>query len=74
VFADRGETYAVIIAGRYIDRLTRYHGEWRIIQRTGVYDWREFHALGDADLAGLPQSARGAHDASDPAWPVVRQE
>jgi len=70
VFPDRGETYAATIAGRYIDHLTRHQGRWRIMRRTGVYDWREYRTLGDADLAGLPQSARGTHDGSDPAWPV----
>jgi len=72
VFPDRGEEYAAIIAGRYVDRLVRHHGQWRIIERTGIYDWREFRTLGEASLATVPQSARGAHDDTDPAWPVVR--
>jgi hypothetical protein len=41
------------------------------MQRTGIYDWREFRDLGDASLANVPPSACGAHDGTDPAWPVV---
>ena len=70
VFPDRGEEYSAVIAGRYADRLVREGGEWRIIARTGIYDWREFRAIGEAGLANVPQEARGAHDDTDPAWPV----
>ena len=70
VFPDRGEDYAAVIAGRYIDRLVRVGTEWRIIARTGIYDWREFREIGAASLSNVPQEARGAHDDTDPAWPV----
>ena len=70
VFPDRGEEYAAIIAGRYVDRLVRVGGEWRIIARTGIYDWREFREIGAASLSSVPPAARGAHDATDPAWMV----
>lgn len=71
VFPDRGEEYAAVIAGRYVDRLVRYAGCWRIVERTGIYDWREFRIVGEASLGSVPQEARGAHDARDPAWPIV---
>ena len=58
------------IAGRYVDRLVRVGAEWRIIARTGIYDWREFREIGAASLSNVPPAARGAHDATDPAWPV----
>jgi hypothetical protein len=70
VFPDRNEDYSAVIAGRYVDRLVRYEGGWRIIQRTGIYDWREFREIGAANLSAVPQEARGQHDAGDPAWAV----
>lgn len=71
VFPDRGEDYSAVIAGRYVDRLVRYQGGWRIMQRTGIYDWREFREIGEANLSGLPQEARGQHGTRDPASPVA---
>lgn len=71
VFPDRGEDYSAVIAGRYVDRLVRYQGGWRIKQRTGIYDWREFREIGEANLANVPPEARGGHDEGDPAWPVI---
>lgn len=70
VFPDRGEDYSAVIAGRYVDRLVRFGNGWRIMQRTGIYDWREFRQIGDANLDTVPQDARGAYHAGDPAWPV----
>lgn len=70
-FPDRGETYAAVIAGRYIDRFEKRGHEWRIARRLGVYDWREYRAIGEADLAGMPAGACGFHDERDPAAQVV---
>lgn len=72
VFPDRGEEYAAIIAGRYVDEFVRTGDSWRILKRTGIYDWREFRPIGDATLDAVPQSARGAHDGSDPASAMSR--
>jgi hypothetical protein len=71
VFPDRGETYAAVIAGRYIDRFEKRDGEWRIARRQGVYDWREYRDIGEADLAEMPEGACGYHDMRDPAAGVV---
>ena len=70
VFPDRGEDYSAVIAGRYVDRVVRVGAEWRIIARTGIYDWREYREIGAANLTGVPQAARGAYDQADPAWSV----
>lgn len=70
VFPDKGKEYSAVIAGRYVDRLTRSAGEWRIAQRTGIYDWREYRDVGEASLVFVPPGARGAHDESDPAFPI----
>lgn len=70
VFPPRAEDYSAVIAGRYVDHLVRYEGGWRIMRRTGIYDWREFREIGPANLSDVPQEARGSHDSSDPAAPV----
>ena len=67
VFPDKGEEYSAVIAGRYVDRFEKRGGEWRIAQRTGIYDWREFRAIGEASLDSVPAEARGQHDDSDPS-------
>lgn len=67
----RSEPYLAIIAGRYVDRFERRRGEWRILRRQGVYDWREYRTIGEASLAGMPEGACGFHDDRDPSTPVV---
>lgn len=71
VYPDRGETYTAVIAGRYVDRFERRSGDWRIAHRQGLYDWREYRSIGDADLSGMPEGACGYHDDRDPSTPVV---
>ena len=71
VFPDRGEAYAAIIAGRYVDRFEKRGGEWRIVRRRGLYDWREYRVIGEAGLAAMPEGACGYHDDRDPSTPVV---
>lgn len=71
VFPDRGEEYSAIIAGRYVDRFEKRGGEWRISHRTGIYDWREYREIGEANLADIPREAIGQHDDSDPSTVVA---
>ncbi len=75
VFPDKGAVYSAVIAGRYVDRFERRPGsggaEWRIAQRNGIYDWREFRELEGIDLSQLPEGAGGYHDDRDPSTPVV---
>ena len=71
VFPARGETYAAIIAGRYVDRFEQRGGQWRIARRQGLYDWREYRVIGEADLAGMPEGACGYHDERDPSTSAV---
>ncbi len=58
----------LIIGGRYIDRLERRAGEWRIVSRTGVHDWRRFEAPADRGFYDLPADQRGRRDAADPVY------
>jgi SnoaL-like domain len=72
VFPDKGKIYSAVIAGRYVDRFEKRDGEWRLAQRTGLYDWREFREVDGVDLASLPTDACGFHDDRDPSTPVVK--
>lgn len=71
VFPDKGKIYSAVIAGRYVDRFEKRGGEWRIAQRTGLYDWREFRVVEGTDLSDFAESSRGYHDERDPSTPVV---
>lgn len=60
---------ATLLCGRYLDRFERRGGEWRIAERTVVYDWideqaRPDLAQPDAALFGRrqPTGTRGADD------------
>ncbi|WP_099021558.1 nuclear transport factor 2 family protein [Mycolicibacterium palauense] len=51
-----------MIGGRYLDRMTKRAGQWRITHRVMVYDW--FQELGDSvdwstGLMGMPFDTRG---------------
>ena len=48
-----------VVGGRYLDRMAKRNGEWRIVQRTMLYDW--FHDFGVSNdwskgVMGLPFS------------------
>ena len=71
VFPDKRKTYSAVVAGRYVDRFEKRDGGWRIAQRTGLYDWREFREVEGVDLSDTPEGAAGHHDERDPSTPVV---
>ena len=73
VFPDKGTIYSAVVAGRYVDRFEKRGGEWRIAQRTGLYDWREFREVEGVDLSDTPEGAAGYHDERDPSTPVVKR-
>jgi hypothetical protein len=56
------------IGGRYIDRLEKRAGEWRIVSRTGIHDWRRYEAPADRGFHDLAPDQRGRRDASDPVY------
>lgn len=56
-----GEERDVVIGGRYLDRMEKRGQEWRIAQRTMLYDWtRDFGRSVDwsQGLLGMPFLAR----------------
>lgn len=71
VFPDKGKIYSAVVAGRYVDRFEKRDGVWRIAQRTGLYDWREYREVEGADLSDTPEGASGYHDERDPSTLVV---
>jgi len=77
VFPDKGMIYSAIVAGRYVDRFEKRPGPngpaWRIAQRTGLYDWREFRVVEGVDLSDTPEGAAGYHDERDPSTAAVRR-
>ena len=70
LFADKGTAMSRMLAGRYIDRLERRDGEWRITLRRATV---EVAMEGRAILPngrGVLQSGylKGSRDASDPSY------
>ena len=64
---DDGTPVETLMAGRYVDRFERRTGEWRIAQRTVVYDWIRQARLDremddDAFGARRPTGTRHPHD------------
>jgi SnoaL-like domain len=61
----------LIVGGRYLDRLEKRQGEWRISKRTFVMDWNQNQpstALWEGGMFGQ-LSVRGTHDRRDPSYP-----
>jgi ketosteroid isomerase-like protein len=63
-----GEEKRLLSAGRYIDRLERRDGEWRIVHRTMVNDMVRVLPLDDEIDIG-PWTGRRDHD--DPSYAVL---
>jgi hypothetical protein len=65
---DDGSRFDAVIAGRYVDRMEKRAGEWRIARRELAYDWyRDYPASGDwqSNIFGVPlQSNRYPGDIS----------
>jgi SnoaL-like protein len=67
-FVSSGESEAVIMGGRYVDRLSRAGGTWKIASRVSVVDWSR--SLGEPASWSSPAAAqftRGRGDDLDPA-------
>jgi hypothetical protein len=67
VFPPKGVIYSAVIAGRYVDRFEKRKNEWRIANRTGLYDWREFREVEGVDMSEFGEEACGYHDDRDPS-------
>jgi hypothetical protein len=67
-FVSSGQSEAVLMGGRYVDRLSRADGTWKIASRVSVVDWSR--SLGEPAHWSSPaasQFTRGRGDDQDPA-------
>ena len=67
-FVASGGSEAVIMGGRYVDRLARFAGTWKIASRVTAVDWTR--SLGEPAYWSSPAAAqftRGRGDDLDPA-------
>jgi ketosteroid isomerase-like protein len=63
--------------GRYLDRLERRHGEWRILERLTVMEWFSPATPTDREYTAAAGFASGRMDRTDPSYggagePLVR--
>jgi hypothetical protein len=70
-------TLETFLCGRYLDRFERRDGQWRIADRTVVYDWIEERtrvelAREDTDLFAKRRPA-GSRTTSDPVYSFLEQ-
>jgi hypothetical protein len=63
-FDEQGESRDMIAAVRYVDRMERLAGEWRIARRVMVLDW---HRIDPVSGVG-EHAAGGRRDRSDPSY------
>jgi hypothetical protein len=67
--ASGGQEYQEVVYGRYVDRLERRGGQWRIVHRVVVLDSRNTKPVEPSRLATDPtQLPRGQRDTSDPLY------
>jgi hypothetical protein len=69
----QGQPLETLLCGRYVDRFERRAGEWRVAQRTVVYDWiRNTPLAGEltADAFG-PRQPTGARLPDDPIYALL---
>jgi hypothetical protein len=72
----RGGEWTWIVGGRYLDRLDRRDGGWRISQRTAVYEWARTDPIAqrpdDLPLVQTTNNALwGRGDSDDPSYAFV---
>ena len=61
---EQGETRDMIAAVRYVDRMERRGGGWRIARRVMVLDWHRIEPVSGVDVG----MAGGRRDRSDPSY------
>jgi ketosteroid isomerase-like protein len=72
-----GRDWNWIVGGRYLDRVERRKGEWRIAHRTMLYDWARVDAVCEApiDLMLVRSGDRGTwgqRGPEDPSYTFMR--
>ena len=70
---EQGQPRESMLVGRYVDRFEKRRGEWRIAQRTVVYDWirqQPMSGESDAQRFGVRQP-NGAQQPQDPLYAML---
>ena len=65
VVAGRGEETDLFIGGRYLDRMERRRGEWKIARRVGIHDWQRFEPASDGGFFHSDARKRGVRSRAD---------
>ena len=73
LLGDDGPPKNATVGGRYVDRLERRQGEWRIAQRTVVWDWTNVEPVGEEFDPG-PHAVSGRRDRTDLSYTVLQQQ
>ena len=64
-----GAAEEMVFSGRYLDRLQRRDGRWKLLHRQVVIDWARRNAVDDERQSeGFAPLARGSRDTSDPLY------
>ena len=68
-----GAREEMLFYGRYLDRLEKRHGQWKILHRQVVMDWSKRLTVQDERNAeAFADLAKGAHLGIDPLYPFLR--
>jgi hypothetical protein len=67
----RDEPYEGVAGGRYVDRLERRDGRWKIAERQTLVEWRHDQPVRDGALSQVPAQFRGQRGDADVSRPVV---
>ena len=67
----RDEAYEGVAGGRYVDRLERRDGRWKIAERQTLVEWRNDRPVREGPLGQTPQQFRGQRGDADVSRPVV---
>jgi SnoaL-like domain len=55
----------LFIGGRYLDRMARRRGAWKITRRVGVHDWQRFEVPSDGGFFSSDPRKRGIRSRAD---------
>lgn len=69
-----GQPRELMLWGRYLDRFERRGGDWRVAERTVVYDWIKASTLDDSDddqRFGALRMPRGGRYPDDPYYALL---
>lgn len=58
----------ILIGGRYIDRIERRNGVWKIAHRTGVHEWEQWSKADERHFPLMGADEIGRRDRSDPVY------